>query len=286
MSSTRSWSLRILSMALLLTSFTRLEIRPNPAPSTSIFIVNTENDMILPDGYLSLREAILVSEGLMSCGWVEPEKSLLTGCTWDPSTNCISGGCGVGYFDIILFDSTVDEIRLYEKLPVLYDEGTWINGTKSEGGKVVLSTWPVSFVADELVEIQGDDVTLSNLVFVNGVISDILVWWTAERARIAYNHLGVLPGSASCDQPSVERSASTGIWVHGPTQPLSDRAFIYGNVIGCHSGDGITSSGDHLFVGYQPDKATPDGNWIGVSPSGASLPNGGHGIRISRGRDR
>ncbi len=35
-----------------------------------------------------------------------------------------------------------------------------------------------------------------------------------------------------------------------------------------------------MFIGYQPDKSTPDRNWIGTNPSGAYLPNTGHGINI------
>jgi hypothetical protein len=278
----KPWSNRILILAFCLALFTQLGMRQLPAPSGGTFFVDSEVSTVLPDGYLSLREAILVSEGFLGCGWSEAEKSLMVGCTWNAGTNCISGGCGAGYFDSILFGEAVNEIKLYDKLPALTDAGTWIDGSKPGGGKVVLSTWPAVFTDNALIEIQGADVTLSNLVLVNGVTSDILVWWNAQRARIAYNHLGVLPGATLCAQPGVERSSMTGVWVRGsPTMPLSNRAYIYGNVIGCHSGDGISADGaDNLFIGYQPDAVTADGNWIGTSPGGAWLPNGGHGVHI------
>ena len=217
-------------------------MRPNLAPSSSIFIVNTENDMYsLPDGSLSLREAILVSEGLMSCGWVEPEKSLLTGCTWESRPRTASpGGCGLGYFDTIYFDSSVSEIRLWRSCRYSTTPAPGSTAGNPAAAKSSGSTWPVSFVADELIEIQGADVEFSNLVFVNGVISYNPGVVDCRAGAHRLQPPGRAPGSTSSDQPGVERSASTGIWVHGPTQPLSDRAFIYGNVIGCHSGDGIS----------------------------------------------
>jgi hypothetical protein len=283
----KSWSQRGISLVFLLVLFVSGSAHPQPTRASSAFVVNTQLDFVGDDGYLSLREAILVANGggAYSCGWSTEEMSQMIGCTWDPETNCISGGCGPGIADTIIFNTQIHQINLYAGLPALTDNGTWIDGSLGGGDKVVIGVLPATLLYGPMIEIDSAHVSISNLVFINGDPNwaDILVWWTAQDARIFDNSLGVKPGATSCAQAGVTRNSGSGIWVRGSvTNPIADdRAFIYGNVIGCHPNSGILADGaDHMYIGYQPDKATAAGNWIGRSAAGSSLPNSGYGIRI------
>ena len=273
----------LVCLALSLILFGLAGLRAQPSRAGGAFIVDTEDDPgYFGDQHLSLREAMFVADGNYDwrCAWSDEEQDLLIGCNFDES-RCITGGCGAGYFDNIIFGYAVHQIYPYTALPTLTDAGTFIDGLHS-GTKVVINGAYLSSSVYPVIRIEGADVTIANLAFINGIVVDILVWWTAQDARIAYNHLGVLPGATSCTPPGVTRNSSRGVWVRGSgTAPITDRVFIYGNVIGCHSGDGIQTDGaDNMFIGYQPDKATADGNWIGLNPAGVSLPNGGRGVSI------
>jgi len=107
-----------------------------------------------------------------------------------------------------------------------------------------------------------------------------IVAWLASGVTIANINLGVLPGVTNCNFPERTRPAGSGIWVRGAEDvPNFVGSYIYGNVIGCHVGGGILiDHADEVYIGYQEDKVTANANWIGVSPTGAIIPNGRQGI--------
>jgi len=260
--------------------------RIQSAPSGGIFVVNNKDDVSAPGGSdLTLREAMGAANGDPGhvCGWGSGERTQLQGCTWDG--DCISGGCGYGHYDTILFAYFIDEITLWAPLPELTDAGTWIEGLLYGGSRVIMNARFVPGSTFSVFELEGENQTISNMTIINGTTADIKVDWSARGARIAYNYLGTVPGATSCSAPGVYRNSWTGVWVRSSTTaPMDDRAFIYGNVIGCHlkgiSVETTNTDQDEVFIGYQPDKTTADGNWIGTSPTGAIIPNTGHGIQI------
>jgi hypothetical protein len=81
---------------------------PPSAPLGGTFTVNSSSDDTLPDGYLTLREAIMLANGGTGASGLNRaltsgEKAQLSGCIINGS-NLITGGCGGGFADTIYFN--------------------------------------------------------------------------------------------------------------------------------------------------------------------------------------
>ena len=256
--------------------------RPPSVHAGGVFVVNSPLDNIMSDSVLTLRKAMYVANA-----WTGPftaaEQVQLGGCTFD-GTGRINGGCGRWFYDNITFAPSVTQIvlTLDDMLPVLIDAGTWINGNAG----VPRIDGCAGSTCYNAFQIDGDNITISNLSIVNGQsgFADILVASSAKGARIAYNYLGTLPGATTCSPSGVTRNSSYGVGVSSTASGgigTNGVAYIYGNVIGCHAADGVYVAGsDYVFVGVQPDGVTADGNWIGVNKTTNPLPNGNNGVNL------
>jgi parallel beta-helix repeat protein len=255
-----------------------------PVHADGAFVVNTSGDTSSEDAYLSLREAMLVANGTLSGPFSDGEKTKLGGgCTWSGSTDnwWITGGCGAGFFDAITFSPTITQIVLSSQLPVLTDNGTFIDG--NAGAPIINS----ASVNHDVFWIGGNDITISHLTIVNGYdawgYADIHID-SGKDTRIAYNYLGTVPSTQNCTPTGVTRNAYYGVYVapnsSGAAGTNNAVAYIYGNSIGCHVDAGVYVLGvDYVDVGVQPDGTTPDGNYIGISPTNyQDHHNGGDGV--------
>lgn len=274
---------------------------PHQAAATlPTLTVNSNGDGNTGDALLTLREAIAITNNGTGGGvglgrtMTNGEKTQTSGCTCtgndggDPSNPTlgawtITGGCGAGSFESIRFAPSVTQIFLNSGASSLSinDDGTWIDGS----GLQVPWINAINLTVNTFV-ISASHVTISHLSLVNGYsgTSDIAVN-SGVDSRIAYNYIGMVPGANIPEPCSVVRNGGNGVIVSGDhsgsNAPNGAAVYIYGNVIGCHVGNGIfIFDSDYVFAGIQPDGTTADGNWIGLSPSNVALPNAQDGIYL------
>jgi len=269
-------ALRVVLIACALVVLSMPWHAPRVARATGNFVVNSSADIATMDNFLTLREAILVSNGYTG-PFSLAEQTQLGGCTFDGS-GYITGGCGTGVFDNITFALSVTQVNLTGALPPLADNGTWINGSAGVP-RIDASGLPAG---NPVFGITANDITISNLSIVNGVFSDVSVV-SGKDARIAYNYLGTVPGATNCSPSGVTRNSMYGVYVwpnsSGGDGANNGVAYIYGNTIGCHSQDGVYVSGaDYVYIGVRPDGSTQDGNYIGRTVLDQDLGNGRNGV--------
>ncbi len=277
-------ALRVVLIAFALVVLSMPWNAPRVARAGGNFVVNSSADSITTDNFLTLREAIGVANGSLTGPFSAAERAQLGGCTFDGS-GYITGGCGTGVFDNITFDPSVTQVNLTDYLPYLTDAGTWING--SAGAPRIDAS---GVTPGNVFTIDGNDITISNLSIVNGDPdhnnADILVH-SGKDARIAYNYLGTVPGATNCSPSGVTRNSMYGVYVwpnsSGGSGANNGVAYIYGNVIGCHSSHGIYVYGaDYVYIGVQADGTTLDMNFIGTGPGPVpdDLGNGANGVYL------
>ena len=275
--------LRVALIALVLVTLSMPWNAPRVARATGNFVVNSSGDTVATNDYLTLREAILVANGTLTGPFSPAERAQLGGCTFDGG-GMITGGCGAGIFDNITFASSVTQVNLLGYL-ALTDAGTWINGN---AGVPRINAGDIFY--DDVFYINGNHITISNLSIVNGYPSpyhaDIRVGG-GKNVRIAYNDLGTIPGATNCSPSGVTRNSAYGVYVapnsSGGSGANNGVAYIYGNTIGCHGGDGIHVLGaDYVYIGVQPDGSTLNSNYIGNAndPYLNDLGNGGNGVHL------
>jgi hypothetical protein len=93
------------------------------APLGGTLTVNSTADTSLVDSVLTLREALLVANGALTGPFTSAEQGQMSGCTFNAS-GFITGGCGAGIADNILFASALGfrpVITLNSPLPVIND---------------------------------------------------------------------------------------------------------------------------------------------------------------------
>ena len=111
---------------------------PGAALANGTFTVNSSGDGNTSDAFLTLREAIALANGGtggtdgLGRTLTNGEKAQISGgCTFGGGDNdwTITGGCGAGVFDTILFDPAITQVDLTEigVLPIT-DNGTWVDG--------------------------------------------------------------------------------------------------------------------------------------------------------------
>ena len=93
-------ALLALALALPLWAFQPRAVRPVQA--AGVFTVNTTDDSNNPDESLSLREAVLVANGVLTNGFGAGEQAQLGGCFFDGGGGIIVGSCGAGVIDTII----------------------------------------------------------------------------------------------------------------------------------------------------------------------------------------
>ncbi len=247
--------------------------------SVPAFTVNSSEDNDLKDDKLTLREAILISNGDLPGEFSDLEKAQLSGCEFEGVTDnwMITGLCGKGFPETIFFSSTLTTITVSANpLPVIKDDATVISGTLG-----LPNIDAVNQVLTSTIVISANSVSIRGLSIYNSLPAhgDILVSH-GKLVEIALNRLG-LKSEGSC--AGLNRQGGYGIKVatlDGGYNQGDEFSFIYGNTIGCHTGDGIVVSGsDQALIGVKPD-LTEHPNWIGMDPASLALPNGGNGIHV------
>lgn len=256
---------------------------PLPIRATSNLVVNSSADTVATDSVLTLREAIRVANGDTTGPFSAAEQAQLGGCTFNGS-GMITGGCGAGVFDNITFDLSVTQVNLTSYLPYLIAAGTWIDGNAG------VPRIDASGLTDgSAFYIDGSDITISNLSIVNGQPSNgaDIAMLGGKDARIAYNYLGTVPGATDCAPSGVTRNSAYGVYVaqnsSGSSGANNGVAYIYGNIIGCHSSHGIyVDAADYVYIGVQPDGTTLDANFIGASTAATpfDLGNSADGVYL------
>ncbi len=243
------------------------------------FTVNSGLDIDFYDSVLTLREAIEVSNGTLFTDLSDGEKAQLGGCTFvgSPGSWTITGGCGSGIADTIVFSGTLNTITLNSSpLPELTDANTLISGV---GG------WPMINALEEssgsVFKINGNNIGIQALSIYNTPPDDADIWIVGGKgAYIENNHLGMTPTGVCGDN---SRNGSNGVKVTTPDGAVGSgngAAYIFHNTIGCHSKDGVLVKGaDYTRIGLNP-ALIMNGNYIGIDASDSSLPNGLNGIRV------
>lgn len=110
---------------------TAYDARNNATPEGRIEIT-TLADTNTPDNAISLREALLVSNGGLVAGFSAAEQQMLErgGCIFNGSGSIV-GGCGRGVTDTLLFTSTITgTVSLISPLPIINDSA----GTRLAAG--------------------------------------------------------------------------------------------------------------------------------------------------------
>jgi len=252
-----------------------------PRPAGGSLVVNDPSTRDVRDNFLSLYEAINVANGILIGPFTVPERSQMTGCTFNAG-GMITGGCGAGG-DTILFAPSLTEILLNDNLPQIAKEGVTINGAVSAGNIIINA----NAVVQHGFQVNANQVTLTNLTVINpGPFGNAIRLENGPwmGLQIYNNYLGVLPGSKSCGPAdgitarpyyAVLLLSGSGMADYG-----YGTAYIDNNVIGCAVNDGIgVVDAPYVYIGQNLTGGSV-GNWIGVSRVGANIGNNGIGISL------
>ncbi len=249
-----------------------------PMVAGGFLLVNDYTDADARDGFLSLREAMGVANGVT--GPFSPqERSQMTGCTFNAG-GMITGGCGTGG-DTIQFAPSLTQIVLTSNLPRIMKDGVTINGAVNAGNIIINGNVVVSFG----FVVTANQVMLTNLTVVNfGDGKAIGLNGSYMGLQVYNNYLGVLPGSKSCSPADgITARPFFPVLILGGSGTAAvgmGTAYIYNNVIGCASIDGIAiRDAPSVYIGSNPAGGSA-GNWIGVSRGGGNIGNNGRGISV------
>ncbi len=224
------------------------DAEPPVAPAGAVLIVDRSDDA-----------------NVMTCGVADGD------CTLRGAINKIHL-MGIG--QEIQFAPAITQVNLTSALPALTATGTAIVG--AAGAPIINGA---GLASGPILDIRANEVSVAGLTFVNGPAQSILVT-SGARSIIGGNTIGLYKNALSCKGNPVVRFSQTGIEVlSSGTSSSNPSAWIHGNVIGCHTGDGIRIiGGDYAMVGVNA-AGFADGNWVGTNASAADLPNG-EGIRL------
>ena len=275
----QGWFCLLLIAAFFPTQRAAASIRPLVAGGS--LVVNDDSGSTGYDNFLSLFEAMGVVNGTYLGPFTAPERSQMTGCTFNAS-GLITGGCGAGG-DTIRFAPSLTQIVLTSNLPMIIKDGVTINGAVSAGNIIINANAVVNYG----FRVNANQVTLTNLTVINtsGVGNAIRLennLWMG--LQIYNNYLGVLPGSTSCSiADGITSRPYYTILILGGTGMAGTglgTAYIDNNVIGCSQNDGIANQeAPYVYIGRNIAGGSA-GNWIGVSRGGANIGNNGRGISV------
>ncbi len=151
-----------------------MSLSSSSARAVGTFTVNTTLDNDVLDNYLSLREAILVSQGTLTTNLSEAEKAQLGGCIFSGST--IIGGCGAGIADTIVFGYDSGVITLGSALPNLANDNfTTITGPNNSTVEIAIDATNLS-INTVPFRIYSDNNQISHLSFRNASADAIRVY--------------------------------------------------------------------------------------------------------------
>lgn len=242
--------------------------------------VNTDSDTVTSDNFLSLREAMRVVMGTLTGPFTLGERNQMSGCTFS-SGGILTGGCGSGG-DSIDFASSLIEILLTSRLPIIDRNDTTINGAVSAGNMIINAN---AFV-DYGFEVSADNVTLENLTIINISGFGAVIGLTNglfKGLQIYNNYLGVLPTSTSCNDAAITVKPYIDVLISfggGFPGAGAGTAYIDNNVIGCSKNSSIIiNTAPYVYIG-QTIAGQMTGNWLGVNRNGGNIGNTGFGISV------
>ncbi len=288
------WILAVAGIVFAFLAFLCLDT--GPAKADGVFTVTTTLDNDILDHDLSLREAILVSQGVLTTNLSVWEQDLLGGCTF--SASAITGGCGHGFTDTIHFQFLSGTITLTSALPNLAADfrPTIVHSTNNTTQEIAidaskLSTNTVPF------RIYNDDNRIWHLTFRNARADSLRIY--GDHNEIAYSHfygntgVGVLISGGDRNHldmndfgfhwldtlPACLSSTRNGVTNVLVTGGAVSNTIEY-NSITCSLGDGIVISGTTTA------QNVIDNNYIGTYYKAGGLyhlPNRGAGVLIANG---
>jgi hypothetical protein len=192
-------------------------------------------------------------------------------CTLRGAINAANAS-GVLYNEIA-FTGTLKAITLTNPLPTITNVGLQLSGNN-------LTIDGRNLTGGSVLAIAAEDVVVQNLSIINSQIADIDIEG-GHGVVIKHSLLGLTPEATSCNYSNFVRASFFGVRVWSPAGTSGLRngaAYLYDNVIGCHSVAGIESLSAWVSIGRAENGALAP-NYIGVSPFGAALPNP-HGIGL------
>lgn len=252
-----------------------LSVKAHPS-AAGVFVVNSGLDTQAKDSVLTLREAVMIDQGVLTGPFSDLEKAQITGCGFSGSTNNWTvSGCGAGIPAFIYFAGNYT-ITLGSALPVLADASTVISTTGSQRIKINANNGNYN-----VFEITGNDVQLNGLrVYGSGTDwSNIWVTGSAVRVILANDTVGI--DDAYTGAYGQSPHSYGGIYINsngGTLNPGDARVWIYGLKLCCHSASGSEGislvNTDNVVIGEDPV-----GN-AGTSQHNIINNNLGYGLRI------
>jgi parallel beta-helix repeat protein len=250
------------------------------APLAGTLTVNSTADTSFFDSVLTLREALLVANGALTGPFTSAEQSQMSGCTFNAS-GFITGGCGAGIADNILFASALGfrpVITLNSPLPVINDSApTNILGAfLLNNVQPVINAQNIGAGQDGLVVNSNNNGIFSISVISapgNGIVlngnQNIVSTWTMARNNggsgiyvtgltntVSNSYIGVFSNTVT-NSFDCAGNAQEGIYLASTARATTVRK----NHIGCNGFGGIrvSNSSDNLIGG---STYITDGNWI------------------------
>lgn len=249
-------------------------------PLAGTFTVNSGLDTTTSDGVLTLREAVLIANGGTGAGGLAralsaSEAAQLAGCTI--SSGLITGGCGAGVPDTIVYAAAITRTVLAATLPYFSDNAT----TLAPSARVELDFNGATGPLSAGIWITANDVTIANLTIVNLGTSEVGIMSQGLRTTLRDNYIGTRPNIAGCQSDNIFVRMLHGIQIMSKVPSAADANYVYGNTIGCAGNSGIVLiSTDYSRIGLDQAQ-NPHGNRIGVSGnSELPVPNSATGILL------
>jgi parallel beta-helix repeat protein len=250
------------------------------APLAGTLTVNSTADTISADSVLTLREALLVANGVLTGPFTSAEQGQMSGCTFNAS-GFITGGCGAGIQDNIFFAPALGfrpVITLSSPLPPISDtRATNIIGAfLFNNVQPVINAQNIGTGQDGLV-VTSDNNGIFSISVINAPRDGIVLrgnrntvsTWTMVRNNgrigifiagltntVSNSYIGVFSNTVT-NSFDCAGNNQQGIYVASTARATTIRK----NQIGCNGWPGISvvNSSDNIIGG--PTYIT-DGNWI------------------------
>jgi CSLREA domain-containing protein len=239
------------------------------APLVGSLYVNSTEDIVSSNSQLTLREAILVANGVLTGPFTLAEQAQMSGCTFNAS-GFITGGCGAGIVDYIFFASTLGfrpVITLRTPLPPINDtRATHIFGAFPHNVQPVINAQNLTTGQDGLV-INSNGNSISGIsvinaprdgIVLNGHRNTVNIWTMVRNNRrygiyitgmtntVSSSYIGVFSNTVT-NRFECDGNHQDGIHLRGSAQATT----IQKNQIGCNGFNGIavSHSSDNLIGG-------------------------------------
>lgn len=297
-------ALRVISLGALLVVLSALGASApvSAAPLAGLFIVNTTADNNTPDSYLTLKEAIMLSNGGTGISGLgraltDAEINQLPGCTFSGSTNnwtIVPGTCGAGVYDSIIFASSLGVnpvINLTMTPPPINDtQPTFLNGgtvhpiinasglgnspgleiRQSNGNTVENISIRNSSGRGILID-PGNNNRISNVVVTGSFADGVDI--SGDGNTVDQSLIGILSsGATSCG--TISSGNGFGISIVGANNQVKNSYVACSKNVITHYGISITGSGNTIgpnnVIGTNSAGTAMLGNYDGIDATSAT----------------